>query len=95
MSDYNYSRFSPAQSNPSLLFNLLFFPGTDQTIDFFVGDVTSYTLHNLLPGTTYDLKVVAQYTSGVSAPLPGQGTTRTYSNCVEKKTPSIDTCFFL
>lgn len=43
-----------------------------------MGDVTSYTLHNLLPGTTYDVKVVAQYTGGASQPLAGQGTTRTY-----------------
>lgn len=58
------------------------FAGTDQTIDFFVGDVSSYTLHNLQPGTTYDVKVIAQYTGGMSAPLTGQGTTRTYSNIV-------------
>lgn len=43
-----------------------------------MGDVTSYTLHNLQPGTTYDVKVLAQYTGGTSAPLVGQGTTRTY-----------------
>lgn len=59
------------------------FAGTDQSIDFFVGDVSSYTLHNLQPGTTYDVKVIAQYTGGMSAPLTGQGTTRTYSNSVK------------
>lgn len=40
-----------------------------------VGDVTSHQLHNLKPGTTYDLKVLAQYNTGDSAPLVGQGTT--------------------
>lgn len=50
-------------------------------MDFFVGDVTSYTLHNLQPGTTYDVTVAAQYTGGTSGPLMGQGTTRMYSNC--------------
>ena len=60
----------------------LFFAGTNQSIDVFVGDVTSYTLHNLLPGTTYDVKVIAQYTGGMSAPLEGQGTTCEYGDCV-------------
>lgn len=45
-------------------------------MDLFVGDISSYTLHNLQPGTTYDVKVVAQYTGGKSGPLAGQGTTR-------------------
>lgn len=47
-------------------------------MDIFVGDVSSYTLSNLQPGTTYDVKVLAQYPSGMSVPLIGQGTTRTY-----------------
>lgn len=42
----------------------------------FVGEVTSYTLHNLLPSTSYDVKVFAQYESGLSEPLVDQGTTR-------------------
>lgn len=42
----------------------------------FVGDVTSYILRNLLPGTTYDVKVYAQYDAGMSGALTGQGTTR-------------------
>lgn len=40
-----------------------------------VGDVTTHQLHNLKPGTTYDLKVLAQYNTGDSAPLIGEGTT--------------------
>lgn len=39
------------------------------------GDVTTHQLHNLQPGTTYDLKVFAQYDAGLSEPLIGQGTT--------------------
>lgn len=46
-------------------------------MEIFVGDVSAYTLHNLQPGTTYDVKVLAQYTNGMSHPLPGQGTTCT------------------
>lgn len=48
----------------------------------FVGDVTSYTLHNLLPGTTYDVKVFAQYDAGISGALTGQGTTRMCLNVI-------------
>lgn len=47
-----------------------------------MGDVTSYHLHNLKPGTTYDLKLYAQYDAGLSGVLPGQGTTRMYSYCI-------------
>lgn len=47
----------------------------DESLEVFVGDVTSYTLHNLLPGTTYDVQVYAQYDGGISKPLTGQGTT--------------------
>lgn len=52
------------------------FPGKDQPISLFVGDVTSFTPTNLQPGTTYDVKVLAQYTTGISVPLIGVGTTR-------------------
>lgn len=51
------------------------FSGSDQSFEVPVGDVTSYQLHNLKPGTTYDLKVLAQYNTGDSAPLIGEGTT--------------------
>eukprot|EP00064_Thunnus_orientalis_P008889 superscaffoldBa00001090_g8912 len=79
VSDEWYTRFrvawDPVQA-PVQGYRLLYSPeGTNQSIDVFVGDVTSYTLHNLLPGTTYDVKVIAQYTGGMSAPLEGQGTT--------------------
>lgn len=80
----NYTRFTSALFSLFHFCAVVFPGGTGQPVDFFVGDVTSYTLHNLQPGTTYDLKVVAQYTGGMSAPLPGQGTTRTYSNCVKR-----------
>lgn len=45
----------------------------------FVGDVTTQILHNLEPGTTYDVKVFAQYDAGMSGPLVGQGTTCMYT----------------
>lgn len=45
-------------------------------MEVFVGEVTSYTLHNLNPSTTYDVNVYAQYDSGLSVPLTDQGTTR-------------------
>lgn len=49
--------------------------GSDESFEVSVGDVTTHQLHNLKPGTTYDLKVLAEYESGLSAPLIGQGTT--------------------
>ncbi|XP_068197852.1 collagen alpha-1(XII) chain isoform X2 [Antennarius striatus] len=63
-------------------------PG-DQPVDLFVGDVSSYTLHNLQPGTSYDVDVVAQYAGGVSAPLDGQGTTL-YLNVTNLETFNLD-----
>lgn len=59
------------------------FSDKDETLEVFVGDVTSYTLHNLLPGTTYDVKVLAQYDAGLSGALTGQGTTR---RCLNSET---------
>lgn len=61
------------------------FSDRDETLEVFVGDITSYTLHNLLPGTTYDVKVFAQYDAGVSGALTGQGTTRMCLNVVSYK----------
>ncbi|XP_070782388.1 collagen alpha-1(XII) chain [Enoplosus armatus] len=79
VSDEWYTRFRVAWDPvpaPVQGYRLIYSPvGGGQPIDFFVGDVTSYTLHNLQPGTTYDVEVVAQYTGGMSAPLPGEGTT--------------------
>lgn len=49
--------------------------GSNEPREFFVGEVTSYTLHNLSPSTTYDVNVYAQYDSGMSIPLTDQGTT--------------------
>ncbi|XP_074540734.1 collagen alpha-1(XII) chain isoform X2 [Halichoeres trimaculatus] len=79
VSDEWYTRFrvawDPVQA-PVQGYRLTYSPaGSNTPIDFFVGDVTSYTLHNLQPGTTYDVKVVAQYSGGMSGPLAGQGTT--------------------
>lgn len=51
------------------------FLGSDESKEVLVGDVTTHQLHNLQPGTTYDVKVLAQYNAGDSAPLIGEGTT--------------------
>uniref|UniRef100_A0A3Q4MGK4 Collagen alpha-1(XII) chain n=1 Tax=Neolamprologus brichardi TaxID=32507 RepID=A0A3Q4MGK4_NEOBR len=87
ISDEWYTRFRVAWdpvSAPIQGYRLIYTP----PIDFFVGDVSSYTLTNLQPGTTYDVKVLAQYTSGVSAPLIGQGTTL-YLNVTNIETYAI------
>ncbi|XP_037606721.1 collagen alpha-1(XII) chain isoform X5 [Sebastes umbrosus] len=93
VSDEWYTRFRVAWdpvSAPVQGYRLIYAPaGSDQPVDFFVGDVTSYTLHNLLPGTTYDLKVIAQYFGGASGPLPGQGTTL-YLNVTNIETYDVD-----
>ncbi|KAM9339586.1 collagen alpha-1(XII) chain [Symphorus nematophorus] len=91
VSDEWYTRFRAAWDPvpaPVQGYRLIYTPaGTP--IDFFVGDVTSYTLHNLQPGTTYDLKVVAQYTGGMSSPLLGEGTTL-YLNVTNIETYNVD-----
>uniref|UniRef100_A0A3B4F2M5 Collagen type XII alpha 1 chain n=1 Tax=Pundamilia nyererei TaxID=303518 RepID=A0A3B4F2M5_9CICH len=87
ISDEWYTRFRVAWdpvTAPIQGYRLIYTP----PIDFFVGDVSSYTLTNLQPGTTYDVKVLAQYTSGVSAPLIGQGTTL-YLNVTNIETYAI------
>uniref|UniRef100_UPI00398F45FB collagen alpha-1(XII) chain-like n=1 Tax=Pristiophorus japonicus TaxID=55135 RepID=UPI00398F45FB len=79
VSDEWYTRFrvtwDPAPS-PVLGYKLVYQPtGSDEKMEVFVGDVTSYTPQNLMPGTPYDVKVYATYESGSSGALTGQGTT--------------------
>ncbi|XP_077586812.1 collagen alpha-1(XII) chain isoform X3 [Stigmatopora nigra] len=79
VSDEWYTRFKaswdPAPSKVTG-YKLIYQPeGSDVSEEVFVGDVTTHQLNNLIPGTTYDLKVLAQYSTGVSGPLIGQGTT--------------------
>ncbi|KAF7690441.1 hypothetical protein HF521_012245 [Silurus meridionalis] len=92
VSDEWYTRFrvawDPAPA-PVLGYKLVYQPtDRDETLEVFVGDVTSYTLHNLLPGTNYDVKVFAQYDSGVSGALTGQGTTL-YLNVTNLETYNV------
>uniref|UniRef100_A0A8C7CYD3 Collagen alpha-1(XII) chain n=1 Tax=Oncorhynchus kisutch TaxID=8019 RepID=A0A8C7CYD3_ONCKI len=92
VSDEWYTRFRVSwDAAPSRVvgYKLVYSPeGTDQTMETFVGDVTSYQLHNLQPGTTYDLKVLAQYDAGLSGPLIGQGTTL-YLNITDLTTYNV------
>ncbi|XP_035530598.1 collagen alpha-1(XII) chain isoform X3 [Morone saxatilis] len=92
VSDEWYTRFrvswDPAPSRVNG-YKLIYQPeGSDESLEVLVGDVTSYQLHNLKPGTTYDLKVLAQYNTGLSAPLIGQGTTL-YLNVTDLTTYNI------
>uniref|UniRef100_A0A671Y8N7 Collagen type XII alpha 1 chain n=1 Tax=Sparus aurata TaxID=8175 RepID=A0A671Y8N7_SPAAU len=91
VSDEWYTRFrvswDPAPSRVNG-YKLIYQPeGMDPT-EVLVGDVTSHQLHNLKPGTTYDLQVLAMYNTGVSAPLDGQGTTL-YLNVTDLNTYNV------
>uniref|UniRef100_A0A8C7QTA8 Collagen alpha-1(XII) chain n=1 Tax=Oncorhynchus mykiss TaxID=8022 RepID=A0A8C7QTA8_ONCMY len=91
VSDEWYTRFRVAwdpSPSPVLGYKLVYTPAGEMTLDVFVGDVTSYTLQNLLPGTTYDVKVFAQYDAGMSGALEGQGTTL-YLNVTNLETYNV------
>ncbi|XP_068137600.1 collagen alpha-1(XII) chain isoform X2 [Hyperolius riggenbachi] len=79
ISDEWYTRFRVSwdrATSPVLGYKLVYQPhDADDTMEVFVGDVNSYTLQNLNPGTTYDVQVFAQYDTGLSGPLAGPGTT--------------------
>ncbi|KAL7862063.1 hypothetical protein SRHO_G00135040 [Serrasalmus rhombeus] len=92
VSDEWYTRFrvswdpAPARVNGYKLAYAV--EGTDQFTEVFVGDVTTHILHNLQPGTTYDVKVFAQYDAGPSGPLVDQGTTL-YLNVTDLTTYNV------
>ncbi|XP_066526013.1 collagen alpha-1(XII) chain isoform X1 [Hoplias malabaricus] len=92
VSDEWYTRFrvswdpAPARVNGYKIAYAL--EGTNQFAEVFVGDVTTHMLHNLQPGTTYDLKVFAQYDAGPSGPLVGQGSTL-YLNVTDLNTYNV------
>ncbi|XP_062253679.1 collagen alpha-1(XII) chain isoform X4 [Platichthys flesus] len=92
VSDEWYTRFRVAwDAAPSRVtgYKLIYQPeGSDESMETFVGDVTSHQLNNLKPGTTYDLKVLAEYSTGLSAPLIGQGTTL-YLNVTDLTTYNV------
>nr|XP_033792023.1 collagen alpha-1(XII) chain isoform X1 [Geotrypetes seraphini] len=79
VSDEWYTRFKVAwdpAASPVLGYKVVYQPADGgNPMEVFVGDVISYTLQNLSPGTTYDVKVFAQYDTGLSGPLNGEGTT--------------------
>ncbi|XP_060790300.1 collagen alpha-1(XII) chain isoform X3 [Neoarius graeffei] len=92
VSDEWYTRFrvswdpAPAKVNG---YKITYTPeGTDRTQEVFVGDVTTQILHNLNPGTSYDVNVFAQYDAGMSGPLVGQGTTL-YMNVTDLTTYNV------
>ncbi|XP_069462362.1 collagen alpha-1(XII) chain isoform X2 [Ambystoma mexicanum] len=79
VSDEWYTRFRVTwdrAASPVLGYKLVYQPkDADETMEVFVGDVNTYQLQNLVPGTIYDLQVYAQYDTGLSGPLIGEGTT--------------------
>ncbi|XP_063040582.1 collagen alpha-1(XII) chain isoform X2 [Engraulis encrasicolus] len=92
VSDEWYTRFrvtweaAPAKVNG---YKLVYQPtGTNDVQETMVGDVTTHHLHNLQPGTTYDLKLYAVYDAGLSSVLPGQGTTL-YLNVTDLNTYNV------
>ncbi|XP_075883605.1 collagen alpha-1(XII) chain isoform X2 [Nelusetta ayraudi] len=92
VSDEWYTRFKvswdPAPSKVNG-YKLIYQPeGSDESKEVLVGDVTTHQLPNLQPGTTYDVKVLAQYNAGDSAPLIGEGTTL-YLNVTDLTTYNV------
>ncbi|XP_068607999.1 collagen alpha-1(XII) chain [Brachionichthys hirsutus] len=92
VSDEWYTRFrvswDPAPSKVNG-YKLVYQPeDSDESMEVAVGDVTSHQLPNLKPGTTYDVKVFAQYNAGDSEPLIGQGTTL-YLNVTDLTTYNV------
>ncbi|CAN9502287.1 unnamed protein product [Ophioblennius macclurei] len=93
VSDEWYTRFKVAwDPAPSRVngYKLMYRPegSADEFMEVNLGDVTSHQLPNLKTGTTYDVKVLAQYSTGVSAPLDGQGTTL-YLNVTDLTTYNV------
>ncbi|XP_031703091.1 collagen alpha-1(XII) chain isoform X1 [Anarrhichthys ocellatus] len=92
VSDEWYTRFrvswDPAPSKVTGYKLIYQAEGSDESLEVSTGDVTSHQLHHLKPGTTYDLKVLAQYETGLSGPLIGQGTTL-YLNVTDLTTYNV------
>ncbi|XP_075058737.1 collagen alpha-1(XII) chain isoform X1 [Mixophyes fleayi] len=92
VSDEWYTRFRVSwdrAASPVLGYKLVYQPhDADESMEVFVGDVNSYTLQNLSPGTDYNVKVYAQYDTGLSGPLSGIGTTL-YLNVTDLKSYQV------
>ena len=72
---FDFKKKIDTRDNIFLCIFVIVIKGSNEPMEVFVGEVTSYTLHNLNPSTTYDVNVYAQYDSGLSVPLTDQGTT--------------------